>query len=75
MCDKNNDKAENSKILRRDIKQLTEQYYTKEAIVNKICDTLNQKLNISETDMIIEPSAGNGAFINKIVTKRKLLIF
>lgn len=66
MCDKNNDKIENSKILRKDIKQLTEQYYTKEVIVNKICNTLNEKLNISETDMIIEPSAGNGAFINKI---------
>lgn len=75
MCDKNNDKAENSKILRKDIKQLTEQYYTKEAIVNKICDTLNEKLNISETDMIIEPSAGNGAFINKIKSLSENYLF
>ena len=75
MCDKNNDKIENSKILRKDIKQLTEQYYTKEVIVNKICNTLNEKLNISETDMIIEPSAGNGAFINKIKSLSENYLF
>ena len=62
----NQDKTENSKTLRKDIKKLTEQYYTKKEIVNKICNKLSEKLNISSKDMIIEPSAGNGAFIHKI---------
>ena len=45
-----------------------DKYYTKTTVVDQCIDIIKDKLNISKDDLIIEPSAGNGAFINKIKT-------
>jgi hypothetical protein len=43
-----------------------DKYYTKPEIVIKCIDLIKQKLEISKNDLVIEPSAGNGAFITSI---------
>ena len=43
-----------------------DKFYTKEDTVNKCYTIINENLNISKDDLIIEPSAGDGAFINCI---------
>jgi hypothetical protein len=43
-----------------------DKYYTKAEIVNQCIDLIKYKINIDKNDIVIEPSAGNGAFINKI---------
>jgi hypothetical protein len=43
-----------------------DKYYTKLDVVNQCIDIIKHKLNINKNDIIIEPSAGNGAFIDKI---------
>ena len=43
-----------------------DKYYTKETTVNLCIDLINFYKNIHNTDLIIEPSAGNGSFINGI---------
>ena len=43
-----------------------DKYYTKSEVVNKCIDIIKAKININKNDTIIEPSAGNGSFINKI---------
>lgn len=43
-----------------------DKYYTKDVIVNNCIDLIKQYLIIKNDDIIIEPSAGNGSFINKI---------
>lgn len=40
-----------------------DKYYTKPEIVNTCIEHIKQHVTISNTDLIIEPSAGNGAFI------------
>lgn len=46
-----------------------DKFYTQKNIVNLCIDTLKESLiNINKDDLIIEPSAGNGAFITKIKT-------
>ncbi len=47
-----------------------DKYYTKESIVNLCLTIVKTTININKNDLIIEPSAGNGAFINGI----KLLV-
>lgn len=47
-----------------------DKYYTKEGIVNLCLTIVKTTININKNDLIIEPSAGNGAFINGI----KLLV-
>uniref|UniRef100_A0A6C0HVM9 Ribosomal RNA adenine methylase transferase N-terminal domain-containing protein n=1 Tax=viral metagenome TaxID=1070528 RepID=A0A6C0HVM9_9ZZZZ len=42
-----------------------DKYYTKSEVVNNCIDIIKNKININKNDIIIEPSAGNGAF-NKI---------
>ncbi len=43
-----------------------DKYYTKSDVVNKCIDIIKNNISINKNDIIIEPSAGNGAFINKI---------
>jgi predicted RNA methylase len=43
-----------------------DKYYTKSIVVEQCFELINKYLNISKDDLIIEPSAGNGAFINMI---------
>ena len=43
-----------------------DKYYTKSNVVNQCIDLIKKNININKNDIIIEPSAGNGAFINKI---------
>lgn len=40
-----------------------DKYYTKESIVNNCLNYIKEYINIEKSDLIIEPSAGNGAFI------------
>jgi predicted RNA methylase len=43
-----------------------DKYYTKNNIVNLCIKYINLSIKINNNDLIIEPSAGNGAFINSI---------
>jgi predicted RNA methylase len=43
-----------------------DKYYTKENVVNICLDLVRQYITFGENDLIIEPSAGNGAFIRGI---------
>ena len=43
-----------------------DKFYTSPHIVNECLNLIKQKINIQETDLCIEPSAGNGSFINGI---------
>jgi predicted RNA methylase len=48
-------------------RNIIDKFYTKNYIVNMCCNYIQTNLNISyEYDLIIEPSAGNGAFISSI---------
>lgn len=46
-------------------KQL-DKFYTSDFIVDKCIDLIKKQINIEEDDICIEPSAGNGSFINGI---------
>jgi predicted RNA methylase len=43
-----------------------DKYYTSPCIVNECIKLIKENINIQENDLCIEPSAGNGAFINGI---------
>ena len=43
-----------------------DKYYTKSNVVNNCIDLIKTHLTITRNDLIIEPSAGNGAFIPSI---------
>lgn len=43
-----------------------DKYYTKEIVVEQCMNLIKKHINISYNDLIIEPSAGNGSFINHI---------
>jgi predicted RNA methylase len=43
-----------------------DKFYTKKIIVDQCIELIKTHLNILKEDLIIEPSAGNGAFISKI---------
>ena len=45
-----------------------DKFYTNESAVNLCCSLINDKLSIKPEDLIIEPSAGNGSFIEAIKT-------
>jgi hypothetical protein len=45
-----------------------DKYYTKSSVVNDCIESIKKYINISDNDLIIEPSAGNGSFIEKIKT-------
>lgn len=51
------------------LKQNTlDKYYTKSNVVKQCIKMIKKHIEISDDDLIIEPSAGNGAFIKKIKT-------
>ncbi len=43
-----------------------DKFYTKDEISKKCISSLETKFNISDFDLIVEPSAGNGSFSNKL---------
>jgi len=43
-----------------------DKYYTKPIVVKQCIKLIKKYINITENDLIIEPSAGNGSFIKKI---------
>lgn len=43
-----------------------DKYYTKDSIVNMCLDLVTKYIDINSDDLVIEPSAGNGSFINGI---------
>lgn len=43
-----------------------DKYYTKSSIVDKCMKMVKKYINISKNDLIIEPSAGSGSFIESI---------
>ena len=47
-------------------RETIDKFYTAHTIVNKCMTLIKEKINIKETDLCIEPSAGNGSFINSI---------
>ena len=51
--------------LKRD---LTDKFYTKSTVVDECIDSIKSHVTIDKHDLIIEPSAGNGAFISGIKT-------
>jgi predicted RNA methylase len=62
----NKDKND-SIIQKKGLKRNTiDKYYTKTNIVEQCIEAMKKYINISKDDMIIEPSAGNGSFIESI---------
>jgi hypothetical protein len=45
-----------------------DKYYTNPSVVSKCIRQIKQYINIEHNDLIIEPSAGNGSFINELQT-------
>ena len=45
-----------------------DKYYTNKNVVNKCIAMIKKHISISKNDLIIEPSAGNGSFIDGIKT-------
>ena len=45
-----------------------DKYYTKSSVVKQCIELVKKYINISNNDLIIEPSAGNGSFIENIKT-------
>ena len=43
-----------------------DKFYTSDVIVNECIKSIKDQINIREDDILIEPSAGNGSFINGI---------
>jgi len=60
---KNIIKNEQTKGLKRNT---IDKFYTKDTIVNQCIDIIKKNNNIENNHLIIEPSAGNGAFIKEI---------
>jgi len=63
MADIKNDTVIQKKGLKRNT---IDKYYTKNNIVEQCMDAIKKYINISKDDLIIEPSAGNGSFIESI---------
>jgi len=49
----------------------SDKFYTSDLIVNKCINLIKEKINIGNDDICIEPSAGNGSFINSIKSLSK----
>ena len=47
-------------------RNLLDKYYTKPSTVEQCINLIQEHINILPNDLIIEPSAGNGAFIENI---------
>lgn len=52
-----------------------DKYYTKDNVVELCLDLVKKYIKIEEDDLIIEPSAGNGAFIQKIKMMSNHFVF
>jgi hypothetical protein len=63
MIEVNNDQIIQKKGLKRNT---IDKYYTKINIVEQCIEAMKKYINISKDDLIIEPSAGNGSFIENI---------
>ena len=49
-------------------RKTTDKFYTSPVIVNECIKLINEKISIQQQDLCIEPSAGNGSFIDGIKT-------
>tara|TARA_B100001093_G_scaffold296363_1_gene282573 strand:- start:2018 stop:2857 length:840 start_codon:yes stop_codon:yes gene_type:complete len=47
-------------------RNLSDKYYTSKEIVKKCMSSFTKLINVEDDDLCIEPSAGNGSFINEI---------
>ncbi len=56
-------------------REIIDKFYTSPFIANKCIDLIKKYIYIHEDDICIEPSAGNGSFINSIKTIFKSYIF
>lgn len=65
-----NDKIDDEQLKqKKGLKRNTiDKYYTKPCVVKKCIKLVKKYINISDNDLIIEPSAGNGSFIKPIKT-------
>ena len=61
----NDETLKQTKGLKRDT---IDKYYTKPSVSKQCIELLKTHINISNNDLIIEPSAGNGSFIEEIKT-------
>ena len=52
-------------------RKTTDKFYTSSLIVEKCIELIKNNINIENNDLCIEPSAGNGSFINSIKTMFK----
>lgn len=66
----------NSTIQSKGLKRNTiDKFYTKDIVVKKCIDSFKKNISLGENDIIIEPSAGNGAFIQEIKNITKNYFF
>jgi predicted RNA methylase len=70
--DKQDKNDKQDKGLKRNI---IDKFYTKSTIVKKCIKNVKKYIKINKNDIIIEPSAGNGAFIKNIKTLSNNYIF
>ena len=56
-------------------RETLDKFYTSNPVVSKCIDLIKEKINIQEDDICIEPSAGNGSFINGIKKLFKIYKF
>ena len=56
-------------------RETLDKFYTSNPVVSKCIDLIKEKINIQEDDICIEPSAGNGSFINSIKELFKIYKF
>jgi len=52
-----------------------DKYYTKDDVVTECLNSVKKYIKIDETDLVIEPSAGNGSFISGIKSLSQNFIF
>ncbi len=57
---------ENSEILKGKNRNSLEKFYTKDETVKLCIREIKDHIKITSSDLIIEPSAGNGAFFSAI---------
>jgi hypothetical protein len=55
-------------MLRKEKKSLRDAYYTDETVAKNLIKLLNDKIDIKQFKLIVEPSAGNGSFLNSLPT-------
>ena len=54
------------KISKTGLKSIIDKYYTCPSVVERCMKLLLSNVNITEHDLVVEPSAGNGSFISSI---------